>query len=631
MIERRRRKIGEILISQGLISQEQLIKGLEEHKKTGVSLGTVLVKLGFISEDDLSSVLGQQIQLEQKKRIGEVLMDQGLITSEQLMSGLEEQKRSGMRVGKCLVRLGFITEEKLIDALSAQLDIQHVVLDNFQFNKQLLKAVPDEMMRKYKVIPLFERDGIITVAMADPTNLRTLDHLKFKTGREIDPVIATEKSIIAAIEKCSTPGLEQMTDLLGVAPKIEELDIVQAEEDDKRLSDEEGIQVVKVVNLIVNQAVTERASDIHIEPMDTFARLRYRVDGELIERNPIPLQLRAQITSRIKIMAGMDIAEKRKPQDGHFQIRHQGREIDLRVSTLPVMTRQYGVAEKIVMRIIDQQSNQLGLDQLGLLPNTLKIFDDIIRKPDGIILVTGPTGSGKSCTLYASLSRLVTYYSNAKNIVTMEDPVEFKLDGINQGQINAKAGYTFAEGMRAILRQDPDIIMVGEMRDAETCEMAIRAALTGHLVFSTLHTNDAASAYTRLTDMGIEPFLIASTVIGIMAQRLIRKICTRCKEEYDPDPALLQKLGLRPGIKMYRGKGCNNCGGTGYRGRTGLYEFMIPDRSMQSLILKRAASDEIKQYCLQRGDFDSLRRDGLRKAVEGITTLEQVLGATQND
>jgi len=631
MIERRRRKIGEILLSQGLISQEQLVRGLEEHKRTGVSLGTVLVKLGFISEDDLSSVLGQQIQLEQKKRIGEVLMDQGLVSTDQLSAGLEEQKRSGLRLGKCLIKLGFISEDKLIDALSAQLDIQHVVLENFSFNKVLLKTVPEDMMRKYKVIPLFEKESVITVAMADPTNLRTIDHLKFKTGKEIDPVIATEKSIMAAIERnLSSSGLEQISELLG-STKVDELDIVKEEQSDERLTDEEGAQVVKIVNLLIQQAVSERASDIHIEPMEGYTRLRYRVDGELIERNPIPTQLRAQVVSRIKIMSGMDIAERRKPQDGHFQIRHQNREIDLRVSTFPAMTRHYGAQEKIVLRIIDQTANMLSLQQLGLLPGTLSKFDEVIRKPDGIVLVTGPTGSGKSSTLYAGLTTLINYYSNKKNIVTMEDPVEYVLEGIAQGQINPKAGYTFAEGMRSILRQDPDIIMVGEMRDIETCEMAIRAALTGHLVFSSLHTNDASSAYTRLIDMGIEPFLIASTVIGIMAQRLIRRICTRCREEYDPDPQVLQKLGLRAGIKMFKGKGCPQCNGTGYKGRTGLYEFLLPDRQVQAMILRRSTSDEIKQYMLQRGDFDSLRRDGLRKALDGITTLEQVLGATQND
>jgi len=305
-----------------------------------------------------------------------------------------------------------------------------------------------------------------------------------------------------------------MNELLG-SVQVEELDVVNHDEDEDeagKLSDEEGAQIVKLVNLIITQAVNERASDIHIEPMERLVRLRYRIDGELEEKNPIPLQLRAQIASRLKIMAGMDIAEKRKPQDGHIQIRHQGREIDLRVSTFPVMTRTRGVNEKIVMRIIDKDAVQLPLDQLGFLPGMLAQFDEIIKTSDGIVLVTGPTGSGKSSTLYAALQRINAYYSGTMNIVTMEDPVEYTLDGINQGQINAKAGFNFADGMRSILRQDPDIVMIGEMRDKETCEMAIQAALTGHLVFSTLHTNDSASAFTRLLEMGIEPFLISSTI-----------------------------------------------------------------------------------------------------------------------
>lgn len=627
MMQRRRKKLGEILVAQGFVTEEKLSHALQEHKRTGISLGTVLVKMGFISEDDLTSVLGEQIQLNQRKRIGEVLIDQGLLSPEQLQMGLDEQKRSGEQLGKCLVKLRFITDEKLVDVLSAQMDVQHVMLENFNFNRRLVASIPEEIARKYKVIPLFEREGVITVAMADPTNLRTIDHLKFKTGREIEPVIASEKSITSAIERNYSAGLETMTELLGNVQPVE-LDVVSQEEDTGKLTDEEGAQVIKIVNIIVSQAITEGASDIHIEPMDKYARLRYRIDGNLIEKNPIPLQMRAQITSRLKIMSGMDIAEKRKPQDGRFQLRHEGREIDMRVSSFPVMTRYRGVNEKIVMRILDPQSANRSLVDLGFLPAMKAQFEEIIKKPNGIVLVTGPTGSGKSSTLYAGLQSI---YDVSLNIVTMEDPVEYNLDGIIQGQINVKAGFTFADGMRSILRQDPDVIMIGEMRDHETCQMAIQAALTGHLVFSTLHTNDSASAFTRLLDIGIEPFLIASTVIGVLAQRLVRAICPRCKEAYDPPVELLQRLGLRPGLKLYRGKGCSNCKNSGYRGRIGLFEFLVPDHELQKLILKAGIADDIKQYCMKRGNFDTLRRDGLRKALEGLTTVEQVLGATQND
>ncbi|MFP4417223.1 MAG: GspE/PulE family protein [Fibrobacterota bacterium] len=630
-MQRRRKKLGEILIAQGLITNDQLMQGLEEHKKTNMSLGSVLVKLGYISDQDLSSVLGKQIELDQRKRLGEILVDQGLISPQQLQHGLEEQTRTREQLGKCLIGLGYISENKLIDVLSAQLDIQHVVLDNFSFSPKLLKKLPEEIVRKYKVIPLFEKNGVITVAMADPTNLRTIDHLKFKTGCEVEPVIASERSILAAIEQNYSSRIEKISSLLHNAESAE-LEVVHEQEDeDESVSDDDGKQVVKIVNLLVTQAVNEEASDIHIEPMERAVRLRYRIDGELVERNRIPLQLSPQIVSRLKIMAGMDIAEKRKPQDGHFQIRHQGREIDLRVSTFPAMTRARGVNEKLVMRIIDQQGNQLGLDQLGFLPKTMNTFDETIKLPDGILLVTGPTGSGKSSTLYAALRRINKFYQNKKNIVTMEDPVEFNLDGINQGQINLKAGFTFAEGMRSILRQDPDIIMIGEMRDKETCEMAIQAALTGHFVMSTLHTNDSASAYTRMFDMGMEPYLIASTVRGILAQRLVRKICDKCRQAYDPDPEILKKIGIRPGVKMYRGEGCRACNKTGYKGRLGIFELLIPDSHVKNLVVQRSDSDTIKRHLVTTGLFDTLRRDGLRKVLDGHTTLEQVLGVTQND
>lgn len=629
MIEKRRKKLGEILIAQGMITNEQLLQALQEHKRTGISLGTVLVKLGYISDDDLSSVLGEQIHLRSKKRIGEVLVEQGLISEDQLRAGLDEQRKTGIQLGKCLVKLGFITESKLVDVLSAQLDIQHVVLENFTFSKELVRLVPEEMARKYRAIPLFESEGIITIAMADPTNLRTIDHLKFKTGKEVEPVIAAEASIMAAIEKNYKVGFEDMSQLLENVSAKNDLDVVKFEDDaDKGLTDEEGAQVVKLVNLMINQAIVEGASDIHLEPLEKYVRLRYRVDGELKERNPIPLQLRLQITSRLKIMSGMDIAEKRKPQDGRFQVRVEGREVDLRVSSYPVMTRHRGVNEKIVMRILDPQSKSLSLEQLGFLPKMLTLFDAIIHKPDGIVLVTGPTGSGKSSTLYSVLQ---TIHDISMNIVTMEDPVELHLDGIIQGQINTKAGFTFADGMRSILRQDPDVIMIGEMRDRETSEMAIQAALTGHLVFSTLHTNDSPSAYTRMLDMGLEPFLITSTVIGIVAQRLVRKICPKCIEPYIPDADLLGSLGLRVGLQMYRGKGCKNCNGTGFKGRLGLYELLVPDEEITKLVLQHSPSEQIKHYLLKRGEFDSLRRDGLRKVLDGKTTLEQVLGATQND
>ena len=626
--EKRYKKLGEVLLAQGLITEEQLLIGLRECRRSGMSLGVTLVQFKFITQEDLTAILGEQIHLQQKKRIGEILIEQGFINNEQLERGLLEQKQTKAMLGKCLVQLGFITESKLVDVLSAQLDIQHVTLNQFNFTKELLRLLPEEMARKYKVIPLFERNGILTVAMTDPTNLRIIDHLKFKTGKEIDPVLATEKSIVQAIEKNYRSASEELGQLLNAAASSsQELELVKAQDDTDVLTDEEGAQVVKLVNLLVSQAISSGASDIHLEPLESYTRLRYRIDGDLVEQPPIPMQMRAQITSRLKIMAGMDIAEKRKPQDGRFRIRHESREIDLRVSVFPVMTRLRGVNEKIVMRILDPQSMNISIDMLGFLPATKQMFMDTIQKPDGIMLVTGPTGSGKSSTLYAALKQINDV---SVNIVTMEDPVEFNLDGIAQGQINPLAGFTFAAGMRSILRQDPDIVMIGEMRDSETCQMAIQAALTGHLVFSTLHTNDAPSAYTRLLDMGIEPFLITSSVIGILAQRLVRRLC-KCKEPYDPDPMLLTRLGLRPGLKFYKTKGCRICNNTGFKGRVGIYEFLVPDENVNNMVIKRLPSEQIKNYAMKRGDFDSLRRDGLKKVLEGITSIEQVLSATQDD
>jgi type IV pilus assembly protein PilB len=629
MAEKRYKKLGEVLLAQGLITEEQLLIALRECRRNGMNLGSTLVQLKFISNDDLTSVLGEQIHLQQRKRIGEILVEQGFITPEQLQGGLNEQKQSKQLLGKCLVKLGYISDAKLIDVLSAQLDIQHVVLQQFNFSPELVKRLPEDMARRYKVIPLFERNGVLTVAMVDPTNLRVIDHLKFKTGQEIDPVLATEKSIMAAIEKNYASASEEMNRLLSSVDDTPapDLEVVKAQEDTDVLTDEEGAQVVKLVNLIVTQAISTGASDIHVEPIENYTRLRYRIDGDLVEQKPIPEKMRAQITSRLKIMAGMDIAEKRKPQDGRFRIRTQGRDIDLRVSSFPVMTRLRGVNEKIVMRILDPQSMNISIEMLGFLPKTKEMFEDVIEKPDGILLVTGPTGSGKSSTLYAALKKINDV---SINIVTMEDPVEFNLDGVAQGQINPQAGFTFAAGMRSILRQDPDVVMIGEMRDAETCQMAIQAALTGHLVFSTLHTNDSPSAYTRLLDMGVEPFLITSSVIGILAQRLVRKLC-KCKEPYDPDPMLLQKLGLRPGLKFYRNKGCKICNNTGFKGRMGLYEFLVPDEQINNMVIKRLPSEQIKHYALKRGNYDSLRRDGLKKVLDGSTTVEQVLSTTQDD
>ena len=628
--QRRGRKLGEILLSQGLITDEQLEKAVKQQSATGQTLGAVLVSSGAISAQDLNSILGEQIQVDSKKRIGEVLIEQGIINDEQLNEALKQQKILGKKLGEVLVSLGFVSENKLIDILSAQIDIQHIILDGIRVKPELTKLISEEICKKYKIIPVYSKNDVVTVAMTDPTDLRTIDHIKFVTGKDIDAVMSSEKQILSAITRVYEDKQKQLHDILQRAGGDDlSFDIVKDEEEQEALSDDEGAQVVNIVNLIIHEAIEKDASDIHLEPTENGFRVRYRVDGSLQTIQELPANIRPQIISRLKIQGGMDIAEKRKPQDGRIKIRHQGRMVDLRVSSFPALTRQ-AQSEKIVMRIIDAEGKQFTLPQLGFSQEMHDRFEELIQIPDGIILVTGPTGSGKSSTLYASLEFINRHYQFKKNIITMEDPVESNVEGITQGQINVKAGFTFASGMRSILRQDPDIIMVGEMRDMETGEMAVQAALTGHVVFSTLHTNDSASAFTRLLDMGIQSYLVSSTVRGVLAQRLIRRICKNCVEEYEPEPEVLQKVGLRAGVKLYRGRGCRTCNNTGYKGRMGIFELLIPDRQVQKMIIAKAESDEIKDYMIKRGDFVTLRRDGLIKVLKGETTLEQVLGATQD-
>ena len=628
---RRKRKVGEILISQGYINQEQLDKALTEHYATGISIGTILVKMGFIDEETLSMVLGKQIEYSQRKRIGEVLVDQGYLSSEQIEEGLKQQKVLGLQLGKCLVQLGYIEESKLLDVLAAQLDLQHVVLENYKFDAKIIKLISEEMARSYKAIALYEKSGSLTVAMADPTNLRSLDHLKFKTGKDIEPVIATEREIQEAIEKVYADNQAELSSLLDDEQADGEggdLVLLQEgpEEEDNQYTDEEGRQVKKIVNLIVTEAIRQGASDIHLEPQEGNMRVRFRVDGELTEINPIPSRLMSQVTSRLKILSGMDIAEKRRPLDGRFTIRFKGREVDLRCSTFPTFLRRRGVSEKMVMRILDPNAKVMGLDDMGFSATMLPQMKRLLENPDGIVLVTGPTGSGKSSTLYACVNQIM---DPSINIVTMEDPVEMNLPGISQGQINNPAGFTFAAGIRAILRQDPDVIMLGEMRDLETAEMAIQASLTGHLVFSTLHTNDASGAFTRLLDMGLEPFLVSSTVKGVLAQRLVRRICSKCREQMEVPDLVLERIGIRPGTPFYQGAGCSSCNNTGYKGRMAVFELLMPNEEVQAMIMERKPSDEIKTYSIRNQAMATLRRDGLEKALAGLTTIEQVVAVSQ--
>jgi type IV pilus assembly protein PilB len=626
-VKRNKRKVGEILLAQGYINQQQLEHALEQHASTGISLGTVLVKLGFIDEDTLNAVLGKQLELSYRKRIGEILVDQGYISAAQLADGLSKQKAMNLPLGKCLVKLGFIEETKLLDVLAAQLDLQHINLENFKFNMNITRMVSEEMARSYKVIPLYENNGVLTVAMVDPTNLRSLDHIKFKTGKDVEPVIGTEAEILAAIDRAYVGGKDTLSDLIG---GDEDKDLVLESGDktlkEEEVGDEEGRQIIKIVNLIVSEAIRLGASDVHLEPQERNMRIRYRIDGELTEQNPIPARLMVQIVSRLKVLGGMDIAEKRKPLDGRAHIQYKGKEVDLRLSTFPMLLRSRGVIEKMVIRIIDPNTEIASIEKIGFSKSVYPAIRKLVELPDGILLTTGPTGSGKSSTLYAFIKQIA---SPSVNVVTMEDPVEKNIAGITQGQINNLAGFTFAAGMRAILRQDPDVIMLGEMRDKETSEMAIQAALTGHLVFSTLHTNDSAGAFTRLLDMGVEPFLVTSCVKGVLAQRLCRRICDKCKQQVEVPDVVLEGIGIRPGTPFYQGKGCQACNNSGYRGRLALFELLVPDEHLHKMILERKSSEEIKMYAIRNLGMATLRRDGLEKALAGFTTIEQVVAVSQ--
>lgn len=634
--------LGQLLLRQGVLDEDQLEHAMAEHKRTGLMLSKILVRLGMVSEDTLTSILGVQMQSATKMRIGEMLLKQGYITEEQLNKALETQKSSGKRLGRTLVDLGYMPEERLIEILSMQFEVPYVKLDNFIIDSEAYSYLPEDLCKTYKVCPLFVMKSederhvprvSLTVAMTDPTNMRVINIVKFKVKMEIDIVMASENDVLKTIERVFSghgSSEESLAELIGESgdDELETVERGQGNSDEPELTDEEGRQVVKIVTTLIHEAISRHASDIHLEPQETFLKLRYRIDGDLQVMSPIPARLMPQIISRIKLLSKMDIAEKRKPLDGRFTVRYKGSEVDLRVSSFPISLRKRGVCEKIVMRILDPNSGQFPLKDMGFDARVLKQFIDAINAPNGIVLVTGPTGSGKSTTLYASIREIL---DSTINISTMEDPVELNIDGVNQGQINNAAGFTFAAGIRALLRQDPDVIMIGEMRDQETSTMAIEAALTGHLVFSTLHTNDAAGAFPRLLEMGLEPFLVSTAIKGVLAQRLVRRICKFCKEPVEISESLRDELHLTPDMQFYHGRGCDKCDGSGYKGRCGIYEFLVPNESVRNLVIKRASGDEIKRCAIQECEMITLRMDGINKALQGHTTLEQAVGASTAD
>ncbi len=571
--------------------------------------------------------------------LGELLLREKIITVEQLRAALEFQKKNSLPVGTSLIQLGYINEEEIAQALSRQLGYPYIDLDQFEVYPEVINLIPADVAKKYLVMPIHRIRSFLTLAMVDPTDLEVIEDVRFRTGLSIQPVIASESGVMNAINKYYGTA-----DAIRVKKIVEDIELADdgrvniVEEDDKEdydltelESEAEEAPIIKLVNQTFIDAIKRGASDVHFEPFEMTFRVRYRIDGDLYEIVNLPLKYRSPVISRVKILSNMDIAEKRLPQDGRIKMRikldnGKRKEVDMRVSSLPTM-----FGEKVVTRILDKEMLKLDLTQLGFEEDPLRQFQEAIHRPWGIILVTGPTGSGKTNTLYSAISNI---NSMDMNIMTAEDPVEFYIPGINQVQVKEEIGLNFATCLRSFLRQDPDIMLVGEMRDLETVDIAIKAALTGHLVFSTVHTNDAPSTVVRLANMNVEPFLIADSVIMIVAQRLIRRLCKKCaKPQRLPENALLEmgfkKADLK-GIEILAPKGCEACNRTGYKGRTGLFEVMPVDDDIREMILTRTQSREIKRKGIEKGML-TLRQSGLIKIKNGVTSVEEVLRETVRD
>jgi len=561
-----------------------------------------------------------------KQRLVDFLI-KNVITKEQLDKALEIQRSHGGNFSRILIDQNFTTEKKLMVGLSKYLNLPPIDLKRIKISPDIIEFIPRNMAVFYQAVPISKVGDILTVAMADPLNIVAMDDIKLITGLKIQPVISNPKDIQNAIENYYAPTAE-IQDIIKEIP-ISEVEISHEEEQinlAELIEETDKAPVIRIVNLILYQGIKNKASDIHLEAYEHKLRLRYRIDGILYESSPPPRHMHSAIVSRIKIMSKLDIAERRSPQDGRFRIKFENREVDFRVSILPT-----SFGEKAVLRILDKSSLCMELDKLGLKDKNLAIFNSSIKFPYGMILITGPTGSGKTTTLYSALNQI---NSPDVNIITVEDPVEYQFQGMNQIAVRPEVGLTFASGLRSILRQDPDIIMVGEIRDFETADIAVKAALTGHLVFSTLHTNDAIGAITRLIDMGVEPFLISSSLLTVAAQRLVRKICPYCKREVKISTALLERIGYTQekgrNAVFYKGAGCKHCRNTGYLGRIGLYEVLEINGSIQKLIMNKASSEQIKEQAIVNG-MQTLRIIGIEKAKEGETTLDEVLRVSARD
>ncbi|MCP3903714.1 MAG: Flp pilus assembly complex ATPase component [Planctomycetes bacterium] len=554
--------------------------------------------------------------------IGTILVERGLISDEQLARAIAEQNRTGERLDHLLVRLGFVTSEQVLEAIGQQFAMPIVDLGAVDVDAEVLRLLPAKLVFKQRCVPLEKRNGTLRVATCDPFELTAFDELRLLTGLGIELVLADEQDLRKFIRAHYGVAGDTLDELAGDDPiaEIEGADSAAADE----IEQAQEASVIRLVNDLLIEAIRERATDVHIEPYEDQLCIRYRVDGILTHAGVPPTvnRFRNAIISRMKIMANLNIAEKRKPQDGRISIRQKGEEFDLRVSVIPML-----FGEGIVLRILRKSQAMFELDSLGMDAGLLAQWDELIARPHGILLATGPTGSGKSTTLYASLARIV---SDEVKVITVEDPVEYHVAGVNQIQVNRKVGLDFAAGLRSVLRHDPDVLMIGEIRDLETAEAAVRASLTGHLVFSTLHTNDAAGAMTRLLDMGVEPFLVTSSVDGVVAQRLVRTICPECRHEIDPDPADLPgDFTPDPDTPLYVGKGCRECRNSGYRGRVGIYELLTMTEHIRDLVMKNADARRIAQAAVEAGDLEVLRVAGFKKVRQGVTTIPEVLRATK--
>jgi len=552
-------------------------------------------------------------EIKSRKKLGEILVAQKVITEDVLRQALSDQKITRQRLGEILIERGWVRAEEINKALAHQMEIETVSLSDYVIDPKILSMITEEEARRYKLMPLFKTGNVLSVAMANPNDVVAIDQLRRQTSFQVKPMAATEGDIFWAIEQHYQSSGTVDNVLSGI-------DIDKLQKGDPK----QEMGILKLVNMLISSAVHEKISDIHIEPEKNTVNIRYRSDGMLHKQYVLPKALQGAVTSRIKILANLDISEKRLPQDGRIRMRVEGRDIDFRVSTCPTVS-----GENTVLRILDKSGLALGLEALGFPAKELERFREMFTAPYGIILVTGPTGSGKTTTLYSVLQQL---NKEDVNVMTVEDPVEYQFHGMRQVNVRASIGLTFAGALRSFLRQDPDIVMVGEIRDLETAEIAVQAALTGHLVLSTLHTNDAPSAFSRLVEMGVEPFLVSSSLLGVLAQRLVRKVCQKCRQEYEPDETLVKNLGLeeklKPGQKLFKAVGCPACSKTGYRGRLGIYELLSNSPAIQALVLKRVPANEIRVAAIKEG-LVSLRDAATEKLLAGLITVEEVFRVTQ--